>query len=112
MMIWHLTFSAQGRHPFFPNEQERRRAVRSLVRVVGPYLVLFCIVDEHIHLVVIGERALAGRLAQMVALAMQAIAATPLQRAYFTPVESRSHMLKLADYLLGQPAKHGLPARR
>ena len=83
MDIWNVTIAAVGRHPLFPTEDERRRAVLALARVVTGSLALFCIVDEHIHLVVVRPRRSAGRLAQAVGFALGHRAATRMATANF-----------------------------
>jgi len=108
MEHWHLSFSTVGRKPAFPTEAARRAAVRVLGRTAGPHLVLFCIVDDHLHVVVQARRAQAGRLAQALALGLAPVAATPLGAAHLQPVEDRSHLLGLVRYLLTLPGKHGL----
>lgn len=109
MEIWNLTIPAIGRHPLFPTEEARRRAVHALARVAGGSLALFCIVDEHIHLVAVCSRIEAGRLARAVGIALGHRAATRTGPAHFRQVRERRHLETLVGYVLGQPAHHGLP---
>lgn len=110
-MPWHLTLSAEGRHALFPSEERRRAAVRALSRVAADRLLLFCVVDDHVHLVVQGERAAAGLLARALSRSLQPISAGGLQPAHIREVSGRSHLEGLVRYLLTQPARHGLDVR-
>jgi hypothetical protein len=107
--LWHVNSASAGRHALFPTEESRRDAVRALARVARDRLALFCIVDEHLHLVAIGSRATVGRLAQAIARSLGARAASRLETAHFRPVENRGHLETLVRYVLNQPAHHGLP---
>jgi hypothetical protein len=108
-MITHFTFSSDGRHPLFPTLAVRRAAVRCILRV-APETILFCVVDDHLHVVVVADRARTGRIAASLLQALRPIAAAPLLPARATPIETRRHLEFLADrYILEQSKKHGLP---
>jgi hypothetical protein len=109
MDLWQITITSKGRLPLFPTEAERRRAVRTLARVAGQLLAIFCIVDDHLHLVVVCSRPGAGRLAQAVERALGHLAASPFDPAHFEKVKDRRHLETLVGYVLGQPVRHGLP---
>ncbi len=106
----HLTFSSDGRLPLFPDETTRRAAIRCLARTAGQEIALFCIVDDHLHLVLLAPRARVGRLAQALAVSLRTIAATKLDPARISAVETRAHLQWLVRYVLTQPAHHGLTA--
>ncbi len=108
MDSWHLTFSTRGRVVLFADEARRRSAVRAIFAVVGDHLLLFCIVDDHVHVVVHGDRQRAGRLAQALLLSLRALGAPALQAAHLRPVENRRHLQWLVRYCIDQPRKHGL----
>jgi hypothetical protein len=110
-MYWHLTLAAEERLTLFPTESQRRRAVRALVRVLGPAALLFFVADDHLHVVVCGTRELAGRLAQALALALRPIATAELDAARIRPVNGRAHLESLVPYVLDQATRHGLPGR-
>ena len=107
MKVWHLTLSSPSRAVLFPDEVAVRRAVRCMVRVASARLVLFCIVDDHVHIVVLCE---AARLRWMRGALVQALSTLSGQRlaSHATPVESRAHLNRLVAYLLRQPEHHGL----
>ena len=108
MQSWHLTFATDGRNPLCPEEGARLAMVRALARVAGEHAVLFCVVDDHIHLVVLCERQEAGRIAQRLSLALRPLAAVEVDPARVRPVESRSHLQSLVRYVLDQPRHHHL----
>lgn len=109
MRIWHLTIASDGRRPLFVDEASVRAAVRTLARVAGDDMALFCIVDDHVHVVALGEPARAGKLARALVLGLRPQAGAPVERARVREVESRSHMQWLVSYVLGQGPHHGLP---
>lgn len=107
MDTWHLTFPADGRFALFPDESLRRQALHRLGAVVRDRALLFCLVDDHVHLVVRAERIEAGRLARAVLLTLRTLAPR-LEPAHVRPVQDRSHLLTLVRYCLQQPQHHGL----
>lgn len=108
MNCWHLTFASAGRHALFPDEAGRRAAVHKLAMVAGQEMVLFCIVDDHVHVVVLETRTRTGRLARAIVLSLGSVAATQIESARIRPVETRSHLQWLVRYLLTQTDHHGL----
>jgi len=104
----HLTFSAEGRGALFPSEALRRQAVRTLARVAGADLLLFCVVDDHVHAVLFCDAHRVGLRARSFLLALRAIAGTPLLPAHVRPVDGRSHLLWLVQYCIRQPSKHDI----
>ncbi len=108
MRAWHLRFSSDGRHPMFPTERSLRQAVRALARTAPGELVLFCIVDDHVHVVLFCERDVAGFRARSLSRVLRPLAAVPLDEAYIKAVQSRSHMQWLVRYCLSQTEHHGL----
>lgn len=82
--------------------------MRCILRV-APETILFCVVDDHLHVVVVADRARTGRIAASLLQALRPIAAARLLPARATPVETRRHLEFLADrYILEQSKKHGL----
>ena len=109
MAVWHLTFAADGRNPLFLDEGCRLTAVRRLAAVAGPRVVLFCLVDEHVHVVLTGERVEVGRMARSVLLALRPWAAVSIDPARIRLVAGRAHLRRLVRYVLDQPRHHDLP---
>lgn len=108
MPLWQIRLSTRGRLAPFPGEAEQRAALRALARVAGERLVLFALVDEHVHAVLAcGEGA--GQAARAVRLALQHLARSPLQPVWVEAVGGRNHLESLLRYYLGQPRHHGLP---
>jgi REP element-mobilizing transposase RayT len=108
MRPWHLSTSSTTRHPLFPSEALRRQAVRTIARVCGDELVEFWVVDDHVHVIVLCDRARSGVLARMLKLALRPIAAVPLKPVYIGAIHGRNHMEDTHRYLLRQCAHHGL----
>jgi hypothetical protein len=111
MSEFHLTIASVERLTLFPAEAAVRAAVRAIARVVGSETALFCIVDDHLHMVVIGDRGRTGRIAQAVGTSLGPLTEARLQPAFVKPVESRSHMERLLGYLLCQPDHHQVARR-
>jgi hypothetical protein len=112
MSIFHLTFATEGRLPPFPDEASRREAVCILHRVAGTALVLYFVVDDHLHAVLLCDRQRAGRLARAILLALERVCAAPLAPADIRPVRNRDHMQTLVPYLLTQLDHHGVPGNQ
>jgi hypothetical protein len=107
MKVWHLTLSSPTRTVLFPDEAAARRAVRCILRVARDQVVLFCIVDDHAHIILFCAvprlRAVRGALVQAVSrLSGQRLA------SHVTPVETRAHLNRLVVYTLRQFEHHGL----
>jgi hypothetical protein len=104
----HLTFPSVGRLPPFPDEASLRLAVRTLARVAGRYVLLFCIVDDHFHVVLGSGGPSCVKIGQSILFALRPIAAVQLRAPHVEPVESRRHLQNLVGYLLRQVERHGL----
>jgi hypothetical protein len=97
--------------PLFPSEEARRRAVHTLARILGPLIVCFCIVDDHVHLVVgIDRRGSFSMVGRGVRAALGRLASAPLAAPHVKPIDSRSHLQNVVGYLLRQTDRHGLDA--
>ncbi len=110
MEIWHLTFSTDGRFPLFQDEASCRAAIRKLVAIAGAEIVLYSIVDDHVHLVIVCMPGRKGKICSALLRSLRLIAATKVLPAYQRPVETRSHMMWLVRYLLQQVVHHGVDA--
>src|SRR5688572_10887530 len=108
MAAWHLTLSSVRRLTLFPSETERRRALQRIDRVVRDALLLFCIADDHLHLVVSLRLGQIGRLTSSILSTVRCTTDVPLEPVHRRPVASRSHPLWLVRYFLLQPTHHGL----
>jgi hypothetical protein len=110
MGIWHLTFATDGRLPLFTDEGAIRRAVLALGAVAADEILLFAIVDDHLHLVVRCDVARRGRIECAVSLALRPLVSAPVGTPNVRPVLTRSHLRWLVTYLLTQARHHGLAA--
>ncbi len=108
MEIHQVTFATEGRRALFPDETTQRAALRALGGALAGRALLFSVVDDHVHLVLEGERKPVGHVAQAVAHRLAGLTSSPLDAARVRPVESRSHLTSLVRYLLLQPAHHRL----
>ena len=106
MAIWHITVATIGRIGLFSDEDGLLRGVRTVARVGGPHLLLFCLVDDHVHLIVDGDGA---QLARSLGSALTSAGCAPRQRADVREVDGRTHLTSLVKYVVRQPTKHGLP---
>lgn len=108
MDLFHITLTAQreNRLPLFVDEPHYLEALRRLGAVCGGCLALFALIAEHLHLVALLSRVMAGYLARTAVLTLRPIVATAFAPSYIKPVASRSHMRWLLRYLLEQPTKH------
>jgi hypothetical protein len=108
MQSFHLTFVTVGRHPMFADEASRRAALHALGRVLAQKVVLFALVDDHLHVVLYVSPAEVGHLARAILLALGPLAAVPVHPAHVAAVEDQEHLTSLVRYLLEQSVSHGL----
>ncbi len=109
MRPWQIVINSVDRNPLFPSEALLRLAVRTLVAVVGPWSALFCIVDDHAHVVVCCYDGEAPRLADALHRALQRLSAVPLSPPFLGAVRGRAHMESLLGYVPAQTSHHGIP---
>ncbi len=105
----HVTWSTEGRLPFFPGEALRRRAVRKLVACGGAELGLYCIVDEHVHGLFNGPDVVVSRRIRACTRSLRQLAVIPLDAPRIRAINSRAHLENAVGYVLDQPEHHGLP---
>ncbi|MSQ01336.1 MAG: hypothetical protein EXR71_05490 [Myxococcales bacterium] len=110
MKTYHITWATQGRQPAFPAEDARRSLLRALAHVGGRDIVLFAIVDDHVHIVLIVSPARLRRLQGALSKVVRNRAAVAVSPPYVRPVATRAHMVSLVGYCLSQFAHHGLAA--
>jgi hypothetical protein len=108
MENWHITFAGADRPTLAATPAERLAVTRTLARVGGGCLLFFCVVDDHVHVVIRTTRAQAGRLASALAQAWSVHIARPLDPARIRPVEGRAHLESLVRYVLDQTTHHKL----
>jgi len=106
MPVWQLVFSSSKRDALLPDEAQRRWAVRTLVAVTGPHLLLFSLVNEHKHTMVRhgdkGIKAFGGKVQR----ALNAVVEEPLGEPWIERVEGTKHKAYLLRYYLTQPSHH------
>ncbi len=106
--LWHLTLTSEGRMALFPDDKSIRKALLKLVKVASDFLVSFCLVDEHIHLVLKCPRDNVGIISRAIQLALSPIGSCHFNSGHITAVTDRTHLERLISYCVIQPVKHGL----
>lgn len=112
MRPWQLGIASTTRHSLFPSEALRLRAVLNIVRIFRDVLVMFCVVDDHVHVIVICDERDCWVHARSFKLSMAAVAAVPTKPVHIEPVHGRNHMESVHRYVLRQPSHHGLPGHQ
>ena len=110
MQQWHITLTSSHRQTLFQTEQELRAAVRTIDRVAGDCVIMFCIVDDHTHVWVFAPADRIDALARSLRHALEPSAAVPLDVVYYKPVATRNHQRRMVPYLLDQLEHHGVKA--
>jgi hypothetical protein len=108
MMLVQLTFSSVGRLPLAPDEAGRRRVLHALGRVAPGRVVLFALVDDHLHIAIYCEEARIGPISRSLLLALRSVCRADLNPAHRSAIRDRAHLETLVRYFLTQPAHHGL----
>lgn len=109
MRPWHITWSTEGRLPIFPDEARRLLAIKKIAAAARHELTMFCIVDDHIHVVLYGDRPTIARRARAITRILRRLAAVPIDTPRIRPINGRAHMTSVFGYILRQPEHHGLP---
>jgi hypothetical protein len=107
MQQWHITLSSPRRAHLFPDEPRRRAAVCAIVRVASDCLLLFCVVDDHVHINVVCTESRMRLIRRSLVLSLSSLAGQRLV-SHTTLVENRAHLVRLVAYFLKQPGHHGL----
>ena len=107
-MFWHLTLATVDRSRIWSTDGELAGLLRGMGRVGGRSLLLFCVVDDHVHLVCRGSRAEAGRLARRLAVVVGSRPGGRMAPTDIRAVSGRPHLYGLVEYVPRQPVRHGL----
>jgi hypothetical protein len=108
MQLWHLTLASASRMTLFPTSALRLAAAVCIARVLGPCLLLFAIVDDHVHVLIACARADLAARRSALSRALASIAVASLAPTHVRPVETRAHLQRCVRYFLEQSAHHGL----
>lgn len=109
MELWHTNFASIDRMPLLRDaDANRPLAIWRLAKLQLVGLVLFCIVDDHLHLLLRGNRDFAGRVVARIKRTWADLLAGNVSDAFHRRVEGRRHLLSLIPYFLAQPRIHGL----
>src|SRR5688572_28577763 len=104
----HVIVATRSRLAGFPSPEHRRRAVRALVRTLGPACPLSCVADDHVHALVSGTPGRTAQLAGNLVQALGFVSTQPLAAAHLGEVRSRTHLRALVPYVLDQSSHHAL----
>lgn len=108
MTIYHLTQSVRGRLALARDEAERRILVRELAAAGRERLLVFGLVDDHLHAAIEAERP--GYVARDFRRVIRdRRPELPLKVPNLEVVDSRAYLIRLLRYILEQPRKHGMP---
>src|SRR5688572_11527742 len=107
-MIHHINIEVRGRLAIAPTEALRRQLVRVVVRVLGPRLIVFSLVDEHVHFVLRGPQARAAAATLRAALGA-CVPELTLEEPFLRVVTTRAHLRWCVGYVLTQVEHHDLP---
>ncbi len=108
-MLSHVTLVVRGRNTFARTLAERRATVRTLARIGDGALMLFNVVDDHIHTVL--RNPSPRRLARDLRAGLKALRADlRLKPPHLEEVDSRAYLRSLVRYVFQQSAKDGLGA--
>ena len=107
-MTYHVVLTTEGRQAIAVDEDTRRSVVRTLAHVAGKNLVLFNVVDDHAHLVLLGTLDMVRRLRRGLVLSLRPVASTQVRVAHAESIASRAHLSRLVPYVLTQTSHHGL----
>lgn len=106
-MYWHVTIGVRGRFSLIHDEALLRVVLLALARTAGEGLLLFSVVDDHLHLLFRGSRAEVGHRVSGVSRALCRLAAgAPLEPAFFRAVRDIGHLRNMVRYAVRQPVKH------
>jgi hypothetical protein len=94
--------------PIVSDEPSRRALARELVARCGTSLLLFAIVDDHVHVWLRGAHAELVRIVRSLGYLLRAVALGPVEAPFVEPVRTKGHMESLVPYLLTQTQHHGL----
>lgn len=76
--------------------------------VAGPAAILFAVVDDHVHVVLVGELAQLIRVKTGLSRAFNARSVVRFDPPFVREVTTRAHLLSLVRYCLTQAEHHGI----
>ena len=108
VQLWHLTFSSVSRLTLFHSARQRLDAASCIARVLRACVLLFAVVDDHVHVLIECLAAELGVHRSALSRALARTVGVPLAPSHVQPVRSRVHLLRNVRYFLTQPVHHGL----
>ena len=108
-MLQQLTLHTGSRMPVATDQRFTCRLVQTIGRLLGDQVLLFCVVDDHIHLTLQGETAVVRRQGSKLVRSLRQRSGLDLAPPHISPVEERRHLHSLIGYYARQTVRHGLP---
>lgn len=108
-LAWHVTMRLKHDRVLVPSVGRRRVVVQVIYKQgEGRELLAFGIADTHVHALIAGSRAAAGRFANYVETALRWRLDLPVSfdAARFTPVFDQAHLKNATRYVVAQQARH------
>jgi hypothetical protein len=109
MPVWHLTLATDLRLPLLADPFQPREALLRLVEVTREELALFCIVDDHLHAVLMCERDVFERRRRAITRIFRVLSPREVAPSRVRRILDRDHMDSVFEYVLLQPSRHKLP---
>ena len=105
----HVMLRTEERRVLAPSVGQRRALAAAVHEIAGRGLLAFRGSDTHVHLLLVVDRAPAGRTAQALSVALHARLdlGAPFEPSRIKPVENLSHLESAFDYILRQDERHG-----
>jgi hypothetical protein len=102
MTLWHVTYSAAGDRTLFPRETNRRLALRTLGRVVGPELLLFRLRDGQLDVALSCSTERIGSTSSALTRSLASQLGHPADPPYRREIRTRAHLIWLLEHLLSE----------
>lgn len=104
-MFSHLTIASIDRSSLVDGVERGNKVIRCLARLFPDRVLVFHIVDDHLHVVLATLNP--GREGQRLVLALRAIGC-PVAPAHIRAVADRAHLVNVVRYVLRQADHHGI----
>ncbi len=108
---WHVVHALEDRRVIATAAAHLRVVARTVVEAGGDALLCFRGSDNHLHSVLLADRARAGAFARTVAnmLWHRLRLPVPFEPARIRPIRDQAHLRNTFDYVLGNAEHHGAP---
>lgn len=110
-LAWHVIHALEDRRVLATSTAHLRVVARTVLEAGADALLCFRASDNHVHSVVLADRAGAGVFARAVAnmLWHRLRLPVPFEPARVRPIRDQAHLRNTFDYVLGNAEHHGAP---